>query len=250
MICALMLDTDDSVDFQDNTGTALGRPLSAYPIMAAKSTPMIARIYVVTRSGPVKGVALQYGGIVIDPPQGEAHSAETLLRHGAAQIERELKEEGASLELLVVLLANAPALTRDLLEEGITALQERPQLDSAVSVSPYNRWNPFFARKEGPDGLLVPYVPAQSDIRGDVWFPDWGVTIIRPASLEKAGGPPPTPWLGRSVHPLKQWGGGPVDYHWQVPSMEYWLKKHGSSDLASRMEMQPLPKLQPSPKRG
>lgn len=247
MICALMIDTNDSVDFPDNTGTALGRPLSAYPIMAAKATPLISRIYVLTSSQPVKGVALQYGGIVIDPIPGE-NSTEALLRQGAAFIKKELAEEGTSLELLVVLFANAPTLTRELLDTGIEALQARPELDAAVSASPFNRWNPFFARRESPEGLLGPYVPPQTDSRGDVWFPDWGVCILRPTSLEKADGPAPTPWLGSKVLPLKQWGGGPVDYHWQVPSMEFWLKKHGYADLSSQLEMQPQPKLQAAPK--
>ena len=56
--------------------------------------------------------------------------------------------------------------------------------------------------------------------------------------------------LGRNVLPLKQWGGGKIDYHWQVPSLEYWLKKHGFADLSSNLEMQPLPKPQPAPKRS
>ena len=38
MICALMLDPDDSPDFPGNTGQALGRPLAAYPFIAAPAT--------------------------------------------------------------------------------------------------------------------------------------------------------------------------------------------------------------------
>ena len=45
---------------------------------------------------------------------------------------------------------------------------------------------------------------------------------------------------------LKQWGGGPVDYQWQVPSAEFWLKKHGLSDLTPSRELQPKP--QPAPR--
>jgi hypothetical protein len=250
MICALMIDLDDSADFPGNTGVALGRPFSAYPVIVAKSSAHIQRTYVVTASQPVKGVALQYGSILIDPPAGEAPSAQALLRHGAALIGKELKEEGGSLELLVVLSANAPALTRELLDAGIEALQARPELDSAVSVSPNRRCSPLYARRQDKDGLLAPYAPPQADADSEVWFPDWGVCVLRPASLEKAAGPAPLPWLGRKVLPLKQWGGGPIDYHWQVPSLEYWLKKHGFADLSSNLEMQPLPKPQPAPKRS
>jgi hypothetical protein len=29
---------------------------------------------------------------------------------------------------------------------------------------------------------------------------------------------------------LKQWGGCDVDYAWQIPSVEYWLREHGFSE--------------------
>ena len=40
-------------------------------------------------------------------------------------------------------------------------------------------------------------------------------------------GVPPFTWLGRNVFPIKQWGGLDIDYHWQVPMVEYWLKENG-----------------------
>lgn len=249
MICALLLDADDAADFPGNTGTALGRPLAAYPLITAKSSTHVERLYVLSASAPVKAVALQYGAVLLDPPAGQEHSKEALLRHGAALIARELKEEGSSLELLVVLSSNAPALTREILDAGIEAMQARPELDSAVSVCSQNRFHPFYARRQDAAGLLAPYVPAKAQADGEVWFPDGGVCVLRPANLEKNAGQPPMPWLGRNVLPLKQWGAGPVDYHWQLPCLEYWLKKHGFSDLSAGLERQPLPKPQPHAKR-
>jgi hypothetical protein len=46
--------------------------------------------------------------------------------------------------------------------------------------------------------------------------------------------------------PLKQVGGGPVDRQWQVPKMEYWLKKQG---VRETQRPEPKPKLAPSPKK-
>jgi len=68
MICSLMLDCDDSVDFAGNTGTALGRPLSAFPLMAAKNSRHIPRHFVVSSSPAVKAVTLQYDAALIDSP--------------------------------------------------------------------------------------------------------------------------------------------------------------------------------------
>jgi hypothetical protein len=252
VIVSLMLDLDDAVDFPGNTGTALGRPLAAYPFLAARNTGEVRRYYVVTGSPAVKAVALQNDAVIIDPPPvHDAPDAEAQLRKGLSFILDDLKTDKETVELLAVFFSNAPAVTGGLLEEGIDALRADATLDSAVSVSPFNRWNPFFAKGENASThLLEPFVPGKADKRGDVWYPDWGVQVLRPKTVEAAAaGTPPFPWLGKKVLPLKQWGGGPIDYQWQIPSAEYWLKKHGYSDLSASMELQPQPKLQPKTDR-
>jgi hypothetical protein len=251
MICSLLLDCDDGVDFPGNIGMALGRPFSAYPLIAARSSGLVARHFVVTASPPVKSVAAQNDASIIDPPAGDHEHCpgRSLLAHGFAKIKEELKSEKEPLELLLVFFAHAPAVTGDLIAEGVEALRAKPELDGAVSVSPRNRLNPFFARRETADGLLEPFVPYAADKQGEVWYPNWGLQVLRPARVEAPAGEGPFPWLGRKVLPLKQWGGGPVDFKWQVPSIEYWLKKHGYSDLTPSMELQPKPQLKPQTER-
>jgi hypothetical protein len=69
---------------------------------------------------------------------------------------------------------------------------------------------------------------------------------LRPRVLENLKpDSPELSWLGDKILPLKQAGGGPVDYSWQVPKMEYWLKKQGVRD-SPRPE--PMQKLAPAPK--
>ena len=247
MIVSLTLDPDDSADFPGNTGTALGRPIPAYPLLAARSAGLIRHHFVVTATQPVKSVALQNGAVIIDPPSAEHPScpAHSLLMHGWTRIKEELKSEKEPIDLVVVLFAHAPAVSGDLIAEGLEALRARPELDSAVSVTSRNHFNPFFARRQTQDGLLEPYVKFAPDGKGEVFYPNWGVQALRAAQLEKPTGEPPFPWLGRKVLPLKQWGGGPVEYKWQVPGIEYWLKKNGYADLTPSLELQP--KLQPKP---
>ena len=48
--------------------------------------------------------------------------------------------------------------------------------------------------------------------------------------MDKKNGDLPFTWLGKNVHPIKQWGGLDVDYDWQVPIAEFWLKSHGFSE--------------------
>ena len=249
MICALLVDPGDSIDFPGNEAEVMGRPLAAYPLLAAKGSEHARRFYAQTSSQPVRRVAAQLGAIVLDPPAAGADGAlptdSALVSHGYAQVRDDLKAEKGELELLVLLFANTGAVSTRLIDEGVQALLDDPKLDSAATVSPYPRWNPRRAFREEKDGALKPY--AECVPGGDVpWFPDWGAQILRPRVLESVtAASPELSWLGANIKPLKQAGGGPVDYAWQVPKMEYWLKKQGLRDTP---RPEPKPKLAPAPK--
>jgi hypothetical protein len=250
VIPALLVDPDDRPDFPGNTAEVMGRPLAAYPLMAAKGSGHVGRLYAQTASAPVRRAAAQVGAVILDPPRGDGeggHSDEALIAHGWGQVAHELKGEGASIELVVLLFANSGAVSSALIEQGIEALLKDPAPDSAATVSCYERWTPRRAFRELPDGRLAPYAECVPDA-GAPWFPDWGAVIVRPRVLDALrADSPPLSFLGAKVVPLKQAGGGPVDRQWQVPKMEYWLKKQGIRD-SPRPEPQPQPKPKPAPK--
>ena len=57
------------------------------------------------------------------------------------------------------------------------------------------------------------------------------LSIVRPHCLEDLrAGILPQRWMGNRIFPLKQWGGCDVDYEWQVPQVEFWLRKHGFTE--------------------
>ncbi len=243
MICALMLGRDGSRGFPGkNTTPVLGRPLMAYPLLAAKASKHVERAYVSTDSPGIKKVALEYGARVIDRP-AELCTPQALgedaFAHGFRLIRDEVKKEGHELELLVLLFCNAATVSAELIDEGVAALREKPEADSAVSVSRYNMWSPLRARKENKAGFLDPFVPFETfgdpktlncdrDSQGDVWYADMGLSIVRPTCFDNMqDGLLPQRWMGKNIHPLKQWGGCDVDYEWQMPGVEYWLTKHG-----------------------
>ena len=33
--------------------------------------------------------------------------------------------------------------------------------------------------------------------------------------------------MGKKIAPIPSWGGCDVDYEWQLPTVEFWLKKNG-----------------------
>lgn len=249
MICALVLDLGHPREFPV-TRNVLGRALAVYPFMAAKASHHVDRAFLATDSQEVKALALQYETHILAPADQDApQGVEASLRHAFAQVVSELKKESETLELLALMFTHVPTVIGETIDSGVEALQARPDADCAASVSRYNQWNPYDARRESKDGWLEPFAVPEENRRDEVWFPDWGVFILRPGWLDtpaKAGAR--LAWLGKKPLAVKQWGGGPVDFDWQVPQTEHWLKKHGIPDLSPNMEMQPLPKPQAAPK--
>ncbi len=248
MICALMLGRDGSTGYPGkNTAPVLGRPLMSYPLLAAKASKSVARVYVSTDSPSIQKIAREHGARIIPrPPELCTPQAlgEDAFLHGYRVIAEELKSEKSSLEMLVLLFCNAATVSGELIDRAIEALRARPEADSAVSVSRYNMWSPLRARRENKDGFLDPFVPLKTfgdpktlncdrDSQGDVWFADMGLSVVRPRCMDRMQeGLLPQKWMGRKILPIKQWGGCDIDYEWQVPGVEYWLRKHGFTEPA------------------
>lgn len=240
MIPAILLGREGSVGFPGkNIYPVLGKPLMAYPLIAAKNSEYINKTYVSTDSEKIKSIGREYGAEIIDRPE-ELCTKEALGEDAYVHAYNHIKElEKTEIEMIVLLFCNAVTVSSELINEGIEILRNNPDYDSAVSVSRYNMWSPLRARKIGEDGLLHPFVPFETfgdpetlncdrDSQGDVWFADMGVSIVRPRCLENLHkGLLPQKWMGTNIYPLQQWGGCDVDYEWQIPGVEYWLKKHG-----------------------
>ena len=248
MICALLLGREGSSGFpQKNIYPVLGRPLAAYPLITAHNAQTVDRVYISTDSPRLKAIAQEQGAYIIDrPPHLATKTAlgEDAYVHGYQVIRDELAKQSQTIEMMILLFANAVTVTSQTIDDGVRILRENPEYDSAVTVSCYNMWSPLRARKIGADGLLHPFVPFETfgdpktlncdrDSQGDVWFADMGVSIVHPRCLENLhDGLLPQKWMGQKIYPLKQWGGFDVDYEWQMPLVEYWLKAHGVTPAA------------------
>lgn len=240
LIVAILIGREGSTGYPGkNLVPVLGKPLMAWPLNAAKQVAEIERVYVSTDSSRIKAVAQEYGARIIDRPARLATKealGEHAYEHAHQVIVAELKREGIEPELYVLLMANAPTVSPAQLREGIAALRAHPEYDSAVTVSCYNMWSPLRARRIGADGLLHPFVPFETfgdpktlncdrDSQGDAWFADMGVSIVRPRNLDRLeDGLLPQKWMGQKIYPIKNEGGLDVDYPYQMPQAEFWLK--------------------------
>lgn len=244
MIAALIMGRKGSVGFPGkNTMPVMGRPLCEYPLLAAKYAKQVDQIYVTTDDPQIAEIARRYDAHVIDRPARLASTealGEDVYVHAAGYV----REHAGTPDMFVLLMCNAPTILAGTIDDGVKALRDNAELDSAVTVSCYNMWSPLRARKETEEGLLRPFVPFESfgdpatlncdrDSQGDVWFADMGCSVVRSHCLEHMeSGLLPQKWMGQKIYPLKQWGGCDVDYEWQIPGVEFWLESHGFSSIS------------------
>jgi CMP-N-acetylneuraminic acid synthetase len=243
VIAALLLGRKGSAGFPGkNTYPVLGRPMATYPMRAARAAVTVDRAYISTDDEALMELAAREGlEVILRPPHLATKEAlgEHAYVHGYDVIRHRAAERGEDVELMVLLFCNAPTVTGATIDRGIEVLRANPSYDSAVTVSQYNMWSPLRARREDGEGLLQPFVPFSAfgdprtlncdrDSQGDVWFADMSLSIVRPQCLEHLDeGLLPQKWMGRRIFPLKQWGGLDVDFEWQIPQVEYWLRAHG-----------------------
>ena len=51
------------------------------------------------------------------------------------------------------------------------------------------------------------------------------VSVVRPKCLEQMqNGILPQKWMGRKIGAIKSIGGFDLDFEWQLPILEYWIK--------------------------
>ena len=243
MICTLMMGRAGSTGFPNkNIKKVLGRCLFEYPLLASKNSQNVDKIFVTTDCPVITRVSKKYGAIQIKRPNRLAHSkalGEEVFQHGYFEIKKMLNLSAENIEFIILLMANAPTITGKLIDKGINILRRNKNFDSAVTTSIYNMWSPLRARKINNRNLLKPFVPFETfgnpktlncdrDSQGDVYYADMSVSIVRPRCLENIKeGLLPQKWMGKKITSIRSWGGCDVDYEWQLPMVEFWLKKNG-----------------------
>ena len=238
MIPALIIGRKGSRVKDKNVRPLLGRPLALYPMLAAKHAAAIDRVFVSTDCDKIQAIAEQEGHTFIERPAYLATNealAEDAFKHGYDAICGQV--EAAEIEFIVLLFANGATITPGIIDQGVAFLRANPEYDSAVSVSKYNMFSALRARRI-ENGLVKPFVdPAlfgeatcDRDSQGDTYFVDCSVFVLRPRCFDYSKGEIPFRWIGRTVHPMHQEGGCDIDFEWQFPVVEHFLRNVGFTE--------------------
>lgn len=214
----------------------LGRPLMHYPILAALNSKEINSIHLSTDDEEIAKEGKNMGCEIIHRPKNLA-TKEALAEHAFIHAFNEIKKSKTEkIEALVLLFCNGATLLPEYIDEGIKFLREDKNLDSVATASCYNMWSPLRARKMDDNNMLTPFIEpnyfgtnvnCDRDSQGNCWYADCSMFVVRPHCMDSKNGYPPFQWLGKNVKAIKQWGGLDIDYDWQVPIVEMWLKYHG-----------------------
>lgn len=243
MIVALMIGRKGSTGFPNkNVLKVLGKHLCEYPMIAAKKTKKIERIFISTDCPKIKKITKKYNPTFLHRPKNlntKAALGENVFKDGYLRIKKILREENKKCDLIVLLMANAGTINSTLLNKGINILEKNKSYDSAITTSVYNMWSPIRARTY-KRGSLVPFVPfkymggtkinCDRDAQGNVHYADMSASIVRPKCLEHLEkGLLPQKWMGRKIAPIRNEAGFDLDFEWQLPQLKYWIKKYGSN---------------------
>ena len=240
MICALMIGRAGSRGLKGkNTKKICGRYLCEYSLIAAKNSKYIDRIFISTDDPKIMKVGRKYGATIIKRPKyltTKNALGDDVFKHGYNEIKKIFQKQNITIELVVLLFANVATINVELINKGVKFLRKNKNFDSAVSTSIYNMWSPLRARRLMKDGSLKPFVPFKTfgnpktlncdrDSQGDVYFADMSVSVVRPKCLEEMNkGLLPQKWMGNKIAPIKSESGFDLDYAWQIPTAEYWIK--------------------------
>ncbi|MEK6934676.1 MAG: cytidylyltransferase [Nanoarchaeota archaeon] len=216
----------------------LGRPLMAYPIMAAKNCKRISKVYLSTESEEMKNVGREYGIEIIDRPEylsREKTLPEDVYLHGFNEIKKLNPDK--EIKMVVLMVCNGATTKPQYMEEGISVLLNDPKYDSAITVSNYDMYSPSRAMKIEGD-VLKPYM-GLSDFKGlsddrqslSTWFLDINCMIVKPHWFDYGKhGQPQFRWTDKVIYPIRGEGIMDLDEEWQIPLIENWLRKEGYTE--------------------
>tara|TARA_B100002019_G_C21270971_1_gene602261 strand:+ start:278 stop:991 length:714 start_codon:yes stop_codon:yes gene_type:complete len=190
----------------------------------------VERSYVSTDCPHIARIASNYNfKHIVRPP--ELATTDALTEDALQHAYNEILKDG-DFDLVVLMFANNPAISLNLVKEGIDSLIKDETYDSAFSVCKYNMFSPARARKI-EENTIKPFIDLDlmenvSSIRssqGDAYFCDLSVQVIRSRVFKEMDmGQLPFKWQGKKSMPLFNNYGFDIDEPWQKVAIEKWLK--------------------------
>lgn len=137
-----------------NIAPLVGRPLLAYPIMAARQAQTIDAVYVSTEDDEIAAVAEQWGALVPfrrpDELAGDHVPADAAV---GDLLHRLRDEQGLVIDIVVLIQPTSPFVTAAHIDAAVERLRSEPELDSVTTMTEvdhrHHPYNLAFPKGEG-----------------------------------------------------------------------------------------------------
>lgn len=208
-----------------------GKPLVAYPIEASLAATRVGAVYCSTDGEAIAAAAKEHGATVIPRPDelgGDTVNHGVVIKHAVEWVDERVE----GVQNIVLLLGNTVMIDGEIIDEALAVLDERPDLDSVMTVWEAADDHPLRAMEIGEDGLLAPYGGAARDVSTErqsyprAYYYDQGVWAFRKDCVQRRDGPNPWWWMGkRSLPIIRPWITG-RDIHGMidVAFADWWVR--------------------------
>lgn len=208
-----------------------GKPLVQYPIHAAQAATRISAVYVSTDGHAIAEASRAAGATIIERPDelgGDTINHGDVIKHATEWVDA--KTEGA-LSNVVLLLGNTTMVDGELIDKALGILEERPDLDSVMSVWEAADDHPLRAMEIRDDGTLKTYGAGERNVSTErqsypkAYYYDQGVWAFRKECVQKREGPNPWWWMGKRSHAIvRPWiTGRDIHTMLDVAFHEWWV---------------------------
>jgi N-acylneuraminate cytidylyltransferase len=198
-----------------------GRPLIHYPILAAKAARRIGGVYVSTDGAAIASASRDAGATIIPRPDelgGDSINHGVVIKHAVEWVAERVPE----LRNIVLLLGNTVYVDGEIIDRALGMLDERPDLDSVMTVWEAADDHPYRSLVINEGGLVESFGVAPKNTSTErqsypkVYYYDQGVWAFRKETVQRADGPAPWWWMGKRVMPIvRPWATG-RDVHGEI----------------------------------
>lgn len=197
-----------------NIRNVAGQPLVRYPINAGCNADRIDAVYISTNGEDIADVGREDNCKIIWRPKhlwGDEVNHGDVIKHAVEETDK--REDG--LKHVVVLLGNLTMIDDDLIDLALKVLEEKPEVDSTMTVWRAEDDHPQRALEIDENGFLHPHGDsdrnASTDRRSYVpaFFFDQGVWAFHKDTVQDREGPSPWWWMGENCQAiLRTWTTG------------------------------------------
>ncbi|MFX0136536.1 MAG: NAD(P)-dependent oxidoreductase [Candidatus Hodarchaeota archaeon] len=224
---AIIFGKKEDTEFDRYTFPILGKPVAYYPMLAAVNSNQIDKIYVSTDSDElIKFVDLLKQIKVLRREKSQKWFTEEV-KTALMRVEKDLGELPQN---VLIMLANSPCVTTQMINNAISLLSDNKNYDSVVTAMRRPEFNP--SRIFGiNNGFLKRNYETNSN--SQTYFLDNRVILVKSTNIinNKYEENNIESMLGTTIFPIIQNDGiWDIDYIWQVPIIERWLKQNGFND--------------------